>query len=209
MQIDLYADVVCPWCYLGTAYLREALAGPVGADVAVRVRSFQLDPAAPSAPRPLVDVLGARYGPERVGQMVQTVAARGREAGIAIALDPSSSLSGNTALAHQVLQAAWEAGSQHEVVSALYRAHFAEGRSVFEEASLRAIAAGAGMSAAAIDAAFADPQYVDRVAEDQQQASALGITAVPFFVIDGRFGVAGAQPAPALRQVLQQVREAA
>jgi predicted DsbA family dithiol-disulfide isomerase len=210
MHIDLYADVVCPWCYIGTTHLRQALAGlgdPV--DVSVRVRSFQLDPSAPQQPRLLRETLGAKYGPDAVAQMTETVARRGAQAGIRIALDPATALSGSTAGAHRLLQAAWDADVQPDLADALYRAYFSDGRNIFDRGVLREIAGSAGLSAAEADGALDDEGYLERVLADQQQAQALGISGVPFFVIDERYGISGAQPVEVLRSALEQVRAAA
>lgn len=210
MHIDLFADVVCPWCYIGTTHLRQALA-ELGdpADVDVRVRSFQLDPSAQARPRLLRETLGAKYGPDAVDQMTAMVAQRGAEAGIRIALDPQTALSGSTADAHRLLQAAWDAEVQPGVADALYRAYFADGRSIFDRAELREIGVSGGLSGAEVDAALDDEGYLERVLADQQEAQALGITGVPFFVLDGRYGVSGAQPVDVLAQVVEQVRAGA
>jgi predicted DsbA family dithiol-disulfide isomerase len=210
MHIDLYADVVCPWCYIGTTHLRQALAGlgdPV--DVGVRVRSFQLDPSAPAQPRLLRETLGAKYGPDAVGQMTAMVAQRGAEAGIRIALDPQTALSGSTADAHRLLQAAWDADVQPGVADALYRAYFSDGRNIFDRDVLREIGLSGGLTEAEADGALDDEGYLERVLADQQQAQALGISGVPFFVLDGRYGVSGAQPVEVLTQVVEQVRAGA
>ncbi len=203
MRIDLFADVICPWCFIGTANLKAALARFDG-DVVIGVRSFQLDPYAPERPERLGEYLGGKYGHERVANMLASLAARGAEAGIVIDQDPAVSLVGNTLAAHRILQAAGD--HQLAVLDGLYRAYFSERRSIFDTNELMAIATSAGMPRAGVAQALTDDAYRQQVAADVALARELGITGVPFFVIDDRFGVSGAQPVEVLVRVLEQAR---
>jgi len=208
MHVDLYADLVCPWCYIGTANLRRAVARLDAAEpVIIRIRSFQLDRHAPTAPRPLGETLTARYGAHQVPAMLRSVAERGVEAGLCIDLDPHLSLSGNTLAAHRVLQAGWSAGRQIAVADALFRAYFGRRESLFDPLTLRRIGIEAGLAPEQVDAALQDATFAELVAEDGRTAAALGITAVPFLVIDGVRGIAGAQPVPVLSDLLEQSRQ--
>ncbi len=205
MRILVFADVICPWCYIGTANLRRALAATGIADeTLVEYRSFQLDPDAPPLPEPLGAYLGAKYGRQNVARSLQTVASRGQEAGITIDLHPEESLAGNTRSAHRLVQAAADAGVQEQVVDALFQAHFARRESIFDDGNLRRIAVAGGMSHDQVDEALGSEAYAQRVFADRQAARLLGITGVPFFVVDDRFGISGAQPVEVLADVLKR-----
>ena len=107
---------------------------------------------------------------------------------------PTESLSGNTRSAHRLVQAAADAGVQGQLVDALFQAHFGRRESIFDEGNLRRIAVEAGLTPDQIDEALGSEAYAQRVFADRQAARLLGITGVPFFVVDDRFGISGAQP---------------
>ena len=203
MQVEIWSDVVCPWCYLGKRRFEEALREqPFADDVQVVHRSYQLDPAAPRdhtvATR---ENLAAKYGltPERVEQMQREMEARAAQDGLEYHLDGQHS--GNTFDAHRLLQLAKDSGRQDALVEAMYRAYFTDGRSLFDAASLTAVATEAGLEAEEVADVLAGDRYARDVEADIAQAREYGITGVPFFVFDARFGVSGAQPVDTFRQV--------
>lgn len=206
MQVEIWSDIVCPWCYLGKRRFEKALADfPHRAEVTVVHRSFQLDPSAPADHT--VDTtasLAAKYGmsPERVEQVQREMAQRAADDGLEYHLDGQRS--GNTVDAHRLVHLAASRGLQDALVERLFRAYFSEQRSVFDATSLRSLALDVGLDADDVDAVLSGEKYADAVAADIEQAREYGITGVPFYVIDGRYGIAGAQPVEVLSEALAQ-----
>lgn len=205
MQVEIWSDVVCPWCYLGKRRFEQGLAAFDHRDaVEVVYRSFELDPSAPSeTTEPTVDLLAAKYGmtpaqaQDAQHQMEQRAAAEGLE------FRMSDLRSGNTRDAHRLLHLAKESGRQPELAERLHRAYFSEQLSVFDPASLSGLAVEAGLDAAEVADVLAGDRFAEAVTADEATAQALGATGVPFFVIDRRYGISGAQPAEAITQTLQ------
>jgi predicted DsbA family dithiol-disulfide isomerase len=195
MRVDVWADIVCPWCYLGSARFDAALRQFEHRDqVEVVYHSFELDPGRPAGDtQPVLDMLAAKYGMSPA----QAAAAEGRVQGLAQAEGLDFTVDreiGNTRAAHRLLQYAQAHGGGRAMIRALYRAYFGAGRSVFDEAGLAAVAAGAGLDASQARAALADEQAAQQVEDDIAQARRLGVTGVPFYVIGGSRAVSGAQP---------------
>jgi predicted DsbA family dithiol-disulfide isomerase len=205
VQIEIWSDVVCPWCYLGTRRLQTAVAELGIADVDVVHRAFQLDPTAdPNTTVETTAMLAAKYGLTRgrAEAMQREMEQRAAEAGLEYHL--AGQHSGNTRKAHRLLRFALEQGRQEPMVERLFQAYFTEGRSVFDDASLAALAADVGLDAAEVAAVLASDRYAAEVDADIAQARTYGVTGVPFTVIDRRFGVPGAQPVDTYRQVLER-----
>jgi predicted DsbA family dithiol-disulfide isomerase len=209
MLIEIWSDVVCPWCYIGKRRLEKALAGFEHADeVEVRWRSFQLDPGAPTEPTEgTTSMLARKYGqtPQGARQMQDQVEAVAAEEGLVFRLGDTLHL--NTVDAHRVIHLAHEIGGtdlQGRVKEALLDAYFAQGRNLADHAVLREVAVACGLDAARVDEVLAGSAYTDEVWADMEQAQAYGANGVPFFVVDQRYGVSGAQPAEAFTQVLER-----
>jgi predicted DsbA family dithiol-disulfide isomerase len=206
MQVEIWSDVVCPWCYLGKRNFERALETvPFGDDVEVIYRSFELDPtAAREATSPTVDVLSSKYGmtPAQAEHAQLQMEQRAAAAGLTFRM--SELRSGNTRDAHRIIHCAQRRGRQTELVEALHRAYFTEQRSIFDPASLTEIAVEAGLDRVEVVEVLDSDAYDVDVAEDEALAHSFGATGVPFFVIDRRYGVSGAQPVDALVQVLQR-----
>ncbi|MGY1623767.1 DsbA family oxidoreductase [Geodermatophilus sp. SYSU D00965] len=206
MRIEVWSDVVCPWCYIGKRRLEAALARfPHRDQVEVVWRSFQLDPTAPEGQTSAaLPALAAKYGRsvEEMRQMQRRVEQIAAEEGLEYHLDEG--LTGNTLLAHELIHLAAEHGLQGAVKERLLHAHFEEGRSVFDVDSLAALGVEAGLDEAEVRAALADHRHRPAVHQDGRTAQALGATGVPFFVVDRKYGAAGAQPADLLLQVLER-----
>ncbi|WP_370937307.1 DsbA family oxidoreductase [Amycolatopsis sp. cg13] len=205
MQVEIWSDVVCPWCYLGKARFEKALAGFEHRDeVTVTYRSFELDPGK-TGTEPLLDMLTAKYGPQ-AGEMEQRVAGLAEAEGLGYRTDREI---GNTFDAHRLLHLAREKGLEHEMVSALFRANFAEARAVFTSDVLAEVAEEAGLPRAEAEAVLADPsRYADAVRAEEREAAELGAGGVPFFVLGRRFGVSGGQSVEVFAQALEQAWEA-
>ena len=206
MQVEIWSDVVCPWCYLGKRQFEQALAGFAHrGDVAVTYRSFELDPAAPpGVTTPTVDVLASKYGMSAAQahdaqrQMEQRAAQRG------LTFRMDGLRSGSTRDAHRLLHLAKARGRQAELAERLHRAYFTEHGSVFDAASLADLAAAAGLDQAEAQAVLAGDEYARDVDADEQMARSLGVTGVPFFVIGHRYAVSGAQPPEVLAAALDR-----
>lgn len=206
MNVEIYSDVVCPWCYLGQARFRSAVAR-FGGDVQVRWRPFQLDPAAPATARPAVEVLAEKFGgPEQVAAAHDRLRALTAAEGLPFA--PEKALSINTRDAHRVIELAEPAGVQDAVVERFFRAQHAEGRDLADHDTLAELAGEAGLDSAAVRDLLATDQGVAEVEEQGARARALGISGVPFFLFEGRWGVSGAQSAETLEAALRQVADA-
>jgi predicted DsbA family dithiol-disulfide isomerase len=206
MRVDIWSDIVCPWCYIGERRFARGLAGFEHRDeVEVVYRSFELDPSTPKGQvTPVLDLLAAKYGMSRAeaGQAEARVAALAAAEDLGLTADRAM---GNTFDAHRLLHLGRERGVQGPVLQRLYRAYFAEGRPVFEVGTLVGVAAEAGLDPGRTQQALEDGSYGDAVRADEDEAGALGITGVPFYVVDGKYGISGAQPAEAFTQALQQV----
>ncbi len=203
MDIDIWTDVVCPWCYIGKRRLEKALAS-YGGEVAVTYRAFQLDPSPVSGPRPLVEALAAKFGgPQRARAIFARTAAVGAADGLVFDFDRA--VAANTFDAHRLIRFAATHGRQAEMVEALHRAHFADGVDIGSRAALAAVAAGVGLDEVAARAFLDSPAGAAEVHADLAAARELGVTSVPTFVLAGKYAVTGAQDPATLRAALDEV----
>ena len=206
MRIDIWSDVVCPWCYVGKRRFEAALARFSGRDaVEVVWHSFELDPEAPvERVGGYEQHLAAKYGRtvEEAAQMTASMTATAATEGLDFRFDLARP--GNTFDAHRLLHLARETGLQDALKERLLRATFTEGEPVGDHDTLVRLAAEVGLDATEVRTVLAGDRYADEVRGDEAQARAYGISGVPFFVVDGRYGVSGAQPADVLLQVLDR-----
>lgn len=209
MKIEIWSDVVCPWCAVGKARLDTALAAfPHAEEVAVEFRSFELDPTAPLAGgEPMVDVLARRYQttPEQAVAMMSRVADLAAQEGLVMHMERTRH--SNTTAAHRLLHLALDSGGadlQARVNADLMAAHFEHGLDVGDQDVLRRVAVEAGLDPGDVDEVLASERYADAVAADVRQARAYGATGVPFFVVDEKYGVSGAQSVEVFTQVLER-----
>jgi len=204
VRIEIWSDIVCPWCYLGKRRFEQALAGFEQADeVQVRYRSFELDPSFPAdRPEPVAEVLAAKYGMSaaQARQAEADLAARAAQDGLPFTADR---VMGNTFDAHRLMHLAADYELGDRLLTEFYQAYFGAGRPVFTAADLVPVSAAAGLDPAEAARVLADGSYAAAVREDEAQARELGITGVPFFVIDRKFGLSGAQPAQTIAQALE------
>jgi predicted DsbA family dithiol-disulfide isomerase len=207
VKVEIWSDVVCPWCAVGKHRFEKALARFEHRDqVEVSYHSFELDPGAPRELEggDLHDHLAAKYGMTRAEaeakhrQMTELAAEDGWE------FHFDRARRGNTFDAHRLLHLAAERGVQEAVKERFFRGYFTEGEPIADHDTLVRLAAEAGLDADEARAVLASDRYADAVRADERQAAAYGITAVPFFVVDRTYGVAGAQPPDALLQVLEK-----
>src|SRR3954453_20009682 len=206
MQVEVWSDVVCPWCYIGKRRLESALEQlPHRDQVEVVWRSFQLDPSVPEGEtHPTLPALAAKYGASvddmraNMSRVEELAAAEGLDYHLA------DGISGNTLLAHELLPLAAENGKRNELKERLLHAYFEEGRSVFDVESLVPFAVEVGLDEAEAPETPAARRFLSAVRQDGATAQALGATGVPFFVVDRKYGAAGAQPAELLLQILER-----
>ena len=209
IAIDIWSDIACPWCYIGKRNLEKGLEA-VAADedapqVTVTFHSFELSPDTPvDFDGDEIDFLSGHKGMPRtqVEQMLANVTNVAANAGLQYRFDLLQHT--NTVKAHELLHFAKAEGRQHEMEERLMSAYFTEGKHVGRIDDLVALAAEVGLDADRARAALESEQYLADVRQDQAQARAYGIQGVPFFVVDGRYGVSGAQDPAVFVQVLQQ-----
>jgi predicted DsbA family dithiol-disulfide isomerase len=207
LQVSIWSDIACPWCYVGKRRFEAALAQFEHADaVEVTWRSFELDPSAPKV-RPREDAaqgLAAKYGMTRaqaqgrIDQLVETARADG------LTLDFTRMQPGNTFDAHRLLHLAHAHGLQHQLKERLLRAYLSDGQAIGEHATLLSAAQDVGLDVDAAQAVLATDQYATDVRRDEAEARALGISGVPCFVLAQRYAVEGAQPASHMLLALQR-----
>jgi predicted DsbA family dithiol-disulfide isomerase len=212
MRIDVWSDVVCPWCYIGKRRLEQALA-QTGDQAQIVWHSFQLDPSATNDdPRDLPTRLGEKYGRGRewgvqANAHVTEIAA---ELGLEYHLDQAKSA--NTVDAHRLLHLARElvdagqvpADTQDRLKERLLKAYFTDGLPVGDHTTLAALAEEVGLPSDRVGEVLGSTTYAEEVAADQAQALAYGANGVPFFVIDEKYGVSGAQPVEVFREALRR-----
>ena len=204
--IEVWADIVCSWCYVGKRHLETALEAFPEGSVELRWRSFELDPTIPADAGSADEELARRRGLTLAEARAMHEETEQMGADIGIHFDFASARRGNTFDAHRVLHMAHAEGRQVEVMDRLLAAYFGEGEPIGDRAALARVAGGAGLDPAAVGAMLAGDDYAADVRGDEREAAALGITAVPFFVIDRRFGLSGAHPAESLRAAIEQAR---
>jgi predicted DsbA family dithiol-disulfide isomerase len=206
MQVEIWSDVVCPWCYLGKRRFEQALSGFAHRDdVQVVYRSFELDPSAPvGVTTPTLELLADKYGmsPAQASQAQHEM--EERAAGEGLTFRMAGLRRGNTRDAHRLIQLAKDRGRQEAVVERLHRAYFTDQDSVFDHQALTRLAVEAGLDRDEVADLLAGDSYNDHVDTDEAMARALGATGVPLFVIDRKYGISGAQPADTITQVLER-----
>ncbi|MGW7205014.1 DsbA family oxidoreductase [Streptomyces sp. NPDC054837] len=209
MRVEIWSDIACPWCYVGKARFEKALeAFPHRDQVEVVHRSFELDPGRDKADiGPVVPMLAKKYGMNETQAQDAEDNLGAQAAAEGLAYRTRDRDHGNTFDMHRLLHLAKARGRQDELIQIFYRANFAEERSVFAEGAERLVelAVAAGLDADDAREVLADPNaYADDVRADEREAAELGANGVPFFVLDRKYGVSGAQPAEVFTQALTQ-----
>jgi predicted DsbA family dithiol-disulfide isomerase len=206
MEIEIWSDVACPWCYIGKRRFEAALAKFEHRDeVEVTWRSFELDPDAPNERAGDRSArLAAKYGitVERAREMEQTVTDAAAGEGLDFRFDIARS--GSTFDAHKVIHLADGRGLQDAMKERLLRAYFTEGELISDHETLIRLAGEVGLPDDEVRRALTDDVQASQVRDDETDARTLGITSVPTFVIDRALGVSGAHPPDALLELLRQ-----
>lgn len=209
MLVQIWSDIVCPWCYIGKRRFETALAAWPDRDaVEVSFHSFELDPHAPagtdiSVPEHLADKYGVTL--ERAREMIAHAEREAVGEGLEYRLLEAKR--SNTFDAHRLTHLAREHGLQRELVERLMRAYFTETEAIGDPATLLRLAREIGMDAERVGRVLAGNDYAEAVRNDQREAARLRITGVPFFVYDRKYAVSGAQPAALHLQVMERVEE--
>jgi predicted DsbA family dithiol-disulfide isomerase len=191
VTIDIYSDVVCPWCYVGKRRLERALSQVPTAATHVRWRPFQLNPLMPKDGADRTSYLEAKFGSlDAFRRLEEQVTAAGVSEGISFAFEKIMKTP-NTFLAHRLIWYGAQQGRQDEIVDALFRGYFEQGADIGSAAVLTGLAESAGLDAGRFLATNAG---VDDVKAEEAAGHRLGIRAVPYFVLNNRYGLSGAQP---------------
>jgi predicted DsbA family dithiol-disulfide isomerase len=206
MDVEIWSDIACPWCYVGKRRFEAALAKfEHSGDVRVTWRSFELDPGAPPEREgERAARLAEKYGMtveqarEMERQMTDTAAGEGLDFRFDIAR------SGTTFDAHRVVHLAAEHGLQDAMKERLLRAYFSEGELMSDRETLVRLAGEVGVAEDEVREMLAGDRFAEEVREDERMAQAFGISAVPTFVVDRKLGVSGAHPPDALLQLLDE-----
>lgn len=208
MLIEVWSDVVCPWCFIGRRRLQSALKSFPHADqVTVLHRAFQLQPDAIGT-QPTGQHLAEKYGvsEDQVRAMQQNVCTIADGEGLCYDLD--ATMSGNTHDAHRLLLWAQEMGKGEELLEAMYSGYFEQRRGLFTHEDLLTFTDEVGLNRAGALGVLSSDAYGDQVREHAELAANFGATGVPFFVLDRKFGISGAQPVEAFAQTLHAAWEA-
>lgn len=202
LRIDVWADIVCPWCYVGEARLRDAALAS-GRDIELVVHAFELDPHQ-SQPERVLDMLERKYGtsPEQARQMDERVAGLARAEGLPYVSDR---VTANTFDAHRLIAAAAEHGLGLEVREAIQRGHFAGELDLSDHAALTAAAVDAGLDRDLAARVLDGEDYAASVLADEAQARELGATGVPFTVVGGRLAIPGCVETEQYAQIIERV----
>lgn len=206
LKVDVWSDLVCPWCYIGKRRLEGALARLPDPDaVVVRWRSFELNPAAPRVATETTSVMLARkYGvsAEQAAAMQERVTSAAAGEGLRYRLDLTRAE--NSFDGHRLIHAAAAHGLQGAMKERLFAAYFTEGLSLGDHATLLRLAAEVGLDEQEARKVLESTAHAQGVRADEELATRLGISGVPFFVLGGRYGISGAQPVEVLLEALEK-----
>lgn len=206
LQLEVVSDLVCPWCYVGKRRLERALAAAPELNVAVIWRPYQLSPDMPRAGRLKSEHYESIFGAERAAQIQSSMRETGREEGIDFGSSPAA-VSPNTLSAHVLLHWATldPAVDEQQLAESLFAAHHVDCRNIGDPEVLAALASAAGMDGADVLERLQRGDDEAVVLKQIAEAQSRGVTGVPFFIINGRYGLSGAQPPEVLQQALAQV----
>jgi len=213
LTVDVVSDVVCPWCFVGKRRLEKAIALVPDVTVDVHWRPYQLAPELPAEGTPRRAYMIAKFGSaERIEQIHQRLTGIGAEEDIAFDFDRIA-VAPNTMNAHRLVLWARAGGRQGDVVEALFRAFFVEGRNLSDNAVLIEIGAANGLDPALLTELFGSDSDIERTRREIASAQRIGVTGVPFFIVAGKYGIAGAEApetiAGAIRQAAAEAGEPA
>ena len=206
LDIEIFSDVICPWCFIGKQRLDSVLATAVGEGVRVRWRPYQLHPQIPVLGVDRVEYLERRYGPDADrGRMPARIAQEAAAEGIELRYDLIERTP-NTLAAHRLMELAWEQGCQHELAGRLFAAYFCQGRDVGDAATLVEIAVEAGMDGHVAREFLAGDGGLAEVQVQLERAVEVGVSGVPGYYLAEGFLLPGAQAADTMGQIISRVK---
>ena len=209
MKVEIWSDIVCPFCYIGKRKFEQALQQFDGKEnVTIEWRSFQLDPAMEYiAGQSIHEYLGKRKGGTTADgkQMNDNMAAIAKEVGLEY--DFENTIINNTLDAHRLLHLSKKAGLQNEMKERLFAAYYTQGKNIGDFDTLIELGTEVGLNAAEIRTMLESNLYANEVEKDQMVAQQIGATGVPFYVFDNKYAVSGAQPAEVFKQVMDKIME--
>ncbi|MDF2723645.1 MAG: oxidoreductase [Paenibacillus sp.] len=204
MIIDIFQDTVCPWCRIGKANLFQALQKRGGEPPKIRWRAYMLDPSVPQEGLPFMNTMKKKFGEQFSTEgMLSRVVEAGAAAGVHFNFKKVEYMP-NTRLSHRLIALAPES-SKGELVDAIFRAYFEQGRNIGDQSELMRIAAEAGLPAKELGARLDQGEGEKEVINDFAAARKIGISGVPFFIVDGKFALSGAQPPESFLKVFQRL----
>jgi predicted DsbA family dithiol-disulfide isomerase len=206
LTVDIYSDIVCPWCYVGKRRLERALTS-VGGDIHVTWRPFQLNPTMPSDGMDRAAYLKAKFGSlEAFGRMKEQLLAAGVDEQIPFAFEKIQRTP-NTVAAHRLVWYAAQQGKQDAMVEALFRGYFVEGQNIGDMATLAHVAAEAGLDRTETEEFLESEKGVVEVKAEEAVGRRLGIRGVPYFVFNGSIAISGAQPPDMFVSAIRQAEK--
>ena len=209
MKVEIWSDFVCPFCYLGKVKFEKALEGFLNKEnVEVIYKSFELDPNASKMPKGnLSELISKKYGItlEQAERNNQNITAHAKEVGLVYNLEKAIPV--NTLDAHRLFQYAKHLGKDKEIMSALFKGYFTDSRNLSEIDTLAKISKEAGLEEEVVREILNSDKYTDKVRADEKEAQHLGVDSVPFFIINDKYTISGAQPVEVFSETLEKVWE--
>lgn len=206
MKIEIWSDIMCPFCYIGKRHFETALTKFADKEnIEVEWKSFQLDPSMPEiSNESQEEYLVKRKGmsPEQVKGMLANVTQMAKQAGLEYHLDKSVMV--NSQKAHQLIQFAKTKNLGNEIEERLFKAYFTEGKNLSDVETLTELGKEIGLDPEELQVAFSDERYLNQMKQDIQEAQNIGVRGVPFFVFDRKYGVSGAQAPEAFLETLEK-----
>lgn len=207
MEIEIFSDVVCPWCYIGKRRLDAVLRTPVGEGVTLRWRPYQLRPGLPAEGVDRAEYLRARYGEDAdPGHVPQRLAAEAEDAGLTFDFAAIGRMP-NTFQAHRLMELAWDHGVQHQLAEVLFDVYFRAGQDIGQREALIEAAERSGIDGAKAAQHLDGDGGADQVREQLERAEELGVSGVPSFLLAGRFTLPGAQTPEVMERFIQRAKE--
>jgi predicted DsbA family dithiol-disulfide isomerase len=206
LTIDIVSDLVCPWCYIGKRHLEQALAnmGEAAPTPVIRWHPFQLNPDLAREGMSRKQYVENKFGgPARAAQVYERVRLAGEGAGLTLRFDKIERQP-NTLAGHALVAYAQEHGAGDAVVEALFKAYFVEGVYIGDAETLTTIAVENGLQRDRVEAVLNDTQTLENIAAQDQSVRAQGISGVPFFVVNQKYALSGAQPPEAIQRAIEQ-----
>lgn len=207
VDIEIFSDVICPWCFIGKRRLDTVLAGPLGEGVSLRWRPYMLYPNIAPQGIDRLEMLKRRYGEQaELGRLPERISEEAASEGITLRYDLIQRTP-NTLAAHRLLEYAYEFEVQHELAEILFQAYFCQGLDVGSLDVLADLAAAAGLERAAVEEFLHSDALLDSVQQQLARAPELGISGVPGYYLANAFLLPGAQTSEVMAQILARVKD--